>query len=409
VIRLLFIAGKHWGWQVKWKLLVFALVVCAQPALAEETLAEGDSGYPVLHMAGSTHSAEQIRHGEYLVKMADCFTCHTNEAEHGKVFAGGLKIQTPFGALYAPNITPDKATGIGNWSDEDFVMAVREGIAPDGSYYYPVFPYNYFNRMSRQDVLDIKAYLDVIPAVRQQNHPQEMNWPFNYRILQAGWRLLFFDFNKGAFKPAPGRSKLRNRGTFIVEGPGHCALCHTRLNYFGVPEQAHYLAGAFVEGYYAPNITSQGLRHLANSEVANIFLHNETPTHAELGGPMRGVEHNSLRYLSQHDMLAIAECLKSVRSQPPAVEVNTGRQFSMQDGKKLYESSCAMCHANQLMGAPGTDKHVWDVLLDQGREKLYEVAIRGSGDMPAKGGCDECANGRVKSAVDYMIDLAEKK
>jgi len=368
-----------------------------------------ESGYPQLHLAKSTHSAKQIKHGEYLVKMADCFTCHTNESEHGKAFAGGLKIDTPFGSLYAPNITPDKTTGIGNWSDQDFVRAVREGIAPNRSYYYPVFPYNYFNKMSKQDILDIKAYLDVIPAVQQQNHKQEMNWPFNYRILQIGWRLLFFTFNKESFKVDVRASKLRNRGAFIVEGPGHCALCHSKLNYFGVPETAHYLAGAFVEGYYAPNITSQGLHHLANKDVANIFLRNEKPTHAQLGGPMQGVEHNSLRYLNQYDILAIADYLKSVRSSPPKVEVALNRNFSLEEGKKLYQSNCKMCHANQIMGAPNTDKHIWDVLLDQGRNKLYEVAIRGSGDMPAKGGCDACANGRVQAAVDYMIDMTRKQ
>ena len=237
-----------------------------------------------------------------------------------------------------------------------------------------------------------------------------MDWLLRHRRTKGAEtdRLIPND-DRSLSSTLPEYSALRNRGAFIVEGPGHCALCHSKLNYFGVPEQDHYLAGAFVEGYYAPNISAQGLKHLANSEVANIFLHNETPTHAELGGPMRGVAHNSLRYLSLHDMLAIADYLKSVHSQPPAAEVDTGRQFSMQDGKKLYESSCAVCHANQLMGAPGTDKHVWDVLLDQGREKLYEVAIRGSGDMPAKGGCDACANGRVKAAVDYMIEQAGKQ
>lgn len=389
-------------------ILLMFIFSSGQALANQETIARGDSGYPKLNLSASQHTAKQIKHGEYLVKMADCFTCHTNGAEQGAAFAGGLKINTPFGFLYAPNITPDKTTGIGSWSDEDFVQAVREGIAPDGSYYYPVFPYNYFNKMSRQDVLDIKAYLDVIPAVRQQNHQQEMRWPFNYRILQIGWRLLFFNFSKEEFKPDPKHTMTRNRGAFIVTGPGHCALCHTKLNYFGVAMKKHYLAGAFVEGYYAPNITSQGLRHLVNKDVAKIFLNNEMPTHATLGGPMQEVEHNSLRYLSQSDMLAIADYLKSVRSSPPEVEVDMNREFSMKEGKKLYESSCAMCHAGQLMGAPDTDKHVWDVLLDQGREKLYQVAIRGNGDMPPKGGCDECANGRVKAAVDYMIDLAEK-
>lgn len=375
---------------------------------AENTIAASNSPYPPLHLTSSTHTQAQIKRGEYMVKMADCFTCHTNEAEGGKAFAGGLKIKTPFGSLYAPNITPDKETGIGSWSDEQFLQAVRQGIAPNGSYYYPVFPYNYFNKMSQQDVLDIKAYLDAIPAVKQANHAQEMQWPFNYRFLQWGWRLLFFDFSAGEFKPHSSHSEVWNRGAFIVEGPGHCALCHSRLNYFGVPQKKHYLAGAFIEDYYAPNITSQGLNRLAATEVADIFLHNEMPTHAELGGPMKDVEHNSLRFLSHDDMIAIANYLKSIKSEAPPIEVTIKKTFSQLDGKKLYQSSCAMCHNNHLMGAPSMNKHVWNVLRDQGRDKLYEVAIRGSGDMPAKGGCDACSNGRIKAAVNYMIFLADK-
>jgi len=393
-------------------LVVFAaiaFIAWANNGLASQnTIAASSSPYPPLHLTASKHTNEQIKHGEYLVKMADCFTCHTNEAANGKAFSGGLKLNTPFGSLYAPNITPDKETGIGRWSNDQFVRAVREGIAPDGSYYYPVFPYNYFNKMSLQDVLDIKAYLDAIPAISQRNHPQEMKWPFNYRLLQFGWRLLFFDFSAGEMKPEPDRSASWNRGAFIVEGPGHCALCHTQLNYFGVPKKSYYLAGAFVEDYYAPNITSQGLKRLDNSEVADIFLHNEMPTHAELSGPMKSVEHNSLRFLSKTDMIAIADYLKSVKSESPPVEVKLNRSFSHVMGKKLYQSSCAACHRNQLMGAPGIDKHVWNILLDQGRDKLYEVAIRGNGDMPAKGGCDTCSNGRIKAAVDHMIFLAEK-
>jgi len=259
-----------------------------------------------------------------------------------------------------------------------------------------------------QDVLDIKTYLDAIPAVKQVNHRQEMHWPFNYRVLQLGWRLLFFTFQSGEFKPDSSRSTAWNRGAFIVEGPGHCALCHSQLNYFGVPEQKHYLAGGFIEDYYAPNITSQGLNRLTVKDVANIFLHNEKPSHAPLAGPMKDVEHNSLRYLSRADMIAIAHYLKSVNSEPPPVEVNIKENFSQTVGKKLYLSTCATCHRNQLMGAPGIDKHVWQVLLDQGRDKLFEVAIHGDGDMPPKGGCDACSNGTVKAAVNYMIFLAKK-
>ena len=370
------------------------------------TIANTDSVYPPLNLEQSKHSLKQIKHGEYLLKMGDCFTCHTDEANDGKPFAGGLKIKTDFGTIFVPNITPDKETGIGSWTDEQFVKAVREGIAPDGSYYYPVFPYNYFNKMSVQDVLDIKAYLDAVPAVHQENHAQEMKWPFNYRFLQLGWRLLYFTFTDDGFKPDEHQSDVWNRGKFIVEGPGHCALCHTQLNYLGVPKKDYYLAGTFVEGYYAPNIAATGLKKLSNKQVVDIFRKDEMPTHGELTGPMRGVEHNSLRFLTDTDLQAIATYLKTIDSKTPPVELDIKQSFSIEDGKKLYQSTCAMCHDDGMMGAPTLDPSIWSVLLDQGRNRLYEITIRGDGDMPAKGGCDECSNGRLKAAVDYMIEAS---
>lgn len=389
---------------------VFLLLFSASAWAANEshfnTIASSDSPYPKLNLAQSNHPLKQIQHGEYLLKMADCFTCHTDEEHGGKPFAGGLKISTDFGDMYVPNITPDKDTGIGHWTDKQFVKAVREGVPPDGSYYYPVFPYNYFHKMSVQDVLDIKAYLDVVPAVHQKNHAQAMDWPFNYRFLQLGWRLLYFTFSDNEFQANPQQSDMWNRGKFIVEGAGHCALCHTQLNGFGVPKQAYYLAGAFVEDYYAPNIAAQGLRKLSDKQVADIFRHNEMPSHGELSGPMRGVEHNSLQFLTDRDLLAIATYLKTIDSEMPPTELDSHRPLGIKVGKKLYESSCAMCHDNGLMGAPTLTPEIWSVLLDQGRDKLYEVTIRGNGDMPAKGGCDECSDARVKAAVDYMIQQA---
>ncbi len=390
--------------------ILFVLLAWTTPmawAADGDSIAKTHSPYPILR-PNSGYSSKQIKHGEYLVRMGDCLTCHTDTANNGKAFAGGLKIDTKFGAIYTPNITPDQETGIGQWSDAQFVRAVREGIAPDGSYYYPVFPYNYFNKMSVQDVLDIKAYLDAVPAVRRHNHRQELHWPFNYRFLQWGWRLLYFDFNRGVFKESAKRSELWNRGAFIVEGPGHCALCHTKLNYFGVPISRYYLSGTFVEGYYAPNITSQGLKRLSKKAVADIFLHDKMPTRIKLSGPMKDVEHNSLRYLDYGDMLAIASYLKSIKSEEPPVEKSPEKPFSLVDGKKLYQSNCIYCHGTEGTGAPQVNRQVWDVLLNQRLDKLYEVAIRGDGNMPAKGGCDTCANGRVKAAVDYMIKLSKK-
>jgi len=390
-----------------------ALIVSADVSLANSVARQGmasDFGYPVYpetKPASDPDRERVIRRGEYLVKLGDCMACHTDTDHMGTPFAGALKIGTPFGDLYTPNITPDQKTGIGGWTDEEFVRAMREGIRPDGSFYYPVFPYNYFSRMTRGEVLAIKAYLDSIPAVEKPNHAAAMNWPFNYRFLQLGWRLLYFDFDEQAFTPDGSRSAAWNRGEFIVEGPGHCALCHTELNLLGVPKRDYYLAGAFVEDYYAPDISSRGLRGINNPDVARIFSEDRMPTNAPLGGPMADVEHDSLRYLTHGDALAVATYLKSVRSELPPVEDIGGEPLDNEAGKKLYESTCKVCHSVSVIGAPEIDDaRAWDSLLNQGRDRLYEIAIRGDGVMPPKGGCPPCSDARVKAAVDYMIEKA---
>ena len=370
----------------------------------------GDDSYPTYPTSSPAADAQQekiIRQGEYLVKLGDCMACHTDTNSMGTPFAGGLKIDTPFGALYTPNITPDKTTGIGNWTDDEFVQAMREGISPDGSYYFPVFPYNYFSKMSREQILAIKAYLDSTPAVKKKNHAQEMDWPFNYRILQLGWRMLFFDFTDNGFTVDKKKPADWNRGAFIVEGPGHCAMCHTELNLLGVPKSDYYLAGTFIDGYYAPDISSRGLKNLNNQAVANIFEHDITPQNAPLSGPMADVEHNSLRYLTPSDALAVATYLKSINSESPPVEDISEETLDADAGRKLYLSNCKVCHSISVVGAPEiNDASAWENLLNQGQNRLYEITIKGDGVMPARGGCTQCSDARLKAAVDYMIKTA---
>jgi cytochrome c5 len=388
------------------RVVMLFVILSWSTAIFADTIANNISRhypqYPPARIEAGADKAK-IARGEYLVKLGDCMACHTDTANGGAPFAGGLRIETPFGALFVPNITPDKETGIGNWTEEEFVTAMRQGISPSGSYYYPVFPYNYFNRMSREDVMAIKAYLDRIPAVKSPDKPAQMKWPFNYRWLQFGWRLLFFYFEEGQYQPDPEQSGRWNRGAFIVEGPGHCALCHTELNILGVPKSRYYLAGAFVQDYYAPNINSQGLQYLPLNTVANIFLHDAKPTGGKLLGPMRDVEHNSLRYLREDDMRAIADYLKSVKSESPPVE---GLETPLREdaGRRLYESSCAACHATGIAGAPQVSRQkIRRIVRDQGRDHLYLIAIKGEGPMPPKGGCNICSDARVEAAVNYMI------
>ena len=163
--------------------------------------------------------------------------------------------------------------------------------------------------------------------------------------------------------------------------------------------------GAFVQDYYAPNISSQGLRYLPLNTVVDIFTHDVKPTGGKLLGPMSDVEHNSLRYLRVEDMLAIADYLKSVNSASPPVE-GLQAPLRLDAGRKLYESNCAACHNTGLVGAPQVNKEkIRRILRDQGRDHLYQVAIEGEGPMPPKGGCNICSNARVEAAVDYMLKL----
>jgi mono/diheme cytochrome c family protein len=159
-----------------------------------------------------------VTRGEYLVRAGGCFSCHTTPG--GQVLTGGRALATPFGTFYTPNITPDPATGIGRWTDAQFLRALREGVRPDGANYFPVFPYTSFTGITDSDALAMKAYLFSLPAVHQQNRPHDVAFPFSWRFLQAGWKLLFF--TPGPFQPIPDRSAAYNRGAYLVTALAHC-------------------------------------------------------------------------------------------------------------------------------------------------------------------------------------------
>ena len=388
--------------------ILTATIVAFVPEVDANSVVKGlyAGGYPVYPQstaAAGAADADAIERGEYLVKTGDCIACHTNQGERGAAFAGGLEIDTPFGSLYSPNITPDKETGIGAWSDDDFVTAMRDGIAPDGSYYFPVFPYPYFNKLSRDDILAMRAYLMSIPPIKRENKPEEMIWPFSIRFLQLGWRLLFFEFSKGEHETSAEKSQEWNRGKYLADGPGHCTMCHSERNFLGAPKTDNYLAGAFIQGYYAPDITSRGLKDLSVANVAAVFSTEKNLTGAELTGPMADVEHNSLRYLTVEDQFAIATYLKTVVSEPPERESIDADDLPPDAGEKLFKSTCASCHDSPGDEAPQiTNRKAWKILQNQGLDALLEVAIEGDGDMPPRGNCHTCSDARIKAAVDYI-------
>ena len=205
-----------------------------------------------------TQDFGQIERGRYLATLADCAACHT--AKGGQPFAGGRPIETPFGVILSPNITPDEETGIGRWSDDDFVRLLQEGIGRDGKHIYPAMPYVYTTHATRADDLAIRAWFATIPAVHNKVVANQLPFPLDIRASLIAWNAFFF--TPGTFKPDAAKSTEWNRGAYLVTGLEHCAACHTAKNIAGGDDIAHYLQGGVLQGWYAPNITNDLRRGL---------------------------------------------------------------------------------------------------------------------------------------------------
>jgi len=185
-------------------------------------------------------SAETIARGKSLVEAGDCASCHT--LDPAKPFAGGKRIDTPFGGIYAPNLTPDRETGLGGWSEANFYQALRFGVAPDGSRYYPAFPYPNFTILVREDISAIRAYLATLAPVRKETAPPELLFPFNFRVVMRAWN--YFFFRPGIILPDQAKGTEWNRGRYLVEGLAHCGACHTPKNMFGADQRDQAFGGA---------------------------------------------------------------------------------------------------------------------------------------------------------------------
>jgi len=348
-----------------------------------------------------------IQRGEYLAKIGDCIACHTNVKGGTPAFAGGLPINTPFGTFYSPNITPDKTTGIGNWTEADFIRALKEGRDPKGRNYFPVFPYVYFSNITDDDARAMYAYFMSIPAVNLKNKP--LPFPFGVpgaRFSLWGWNLLFF-FPNQLLQYDPDQSPEWNRGKYIVDGLGHCSMCHTPLNSLGAPKSRFYLTGGFIDGYWAPNITKYGLRSANRYEVADVFVEGELINRAgPVAGPMAEVNHNSLSYLTEEDRLSIATYLKTVVSEEPLGLLPSEKQPTLKRGKQVYVNACIICHQDGKMGAPliGNGPGWYMRLKDSGLTGLYRHAIHGYNSMPVKGACVTCSDNDIMAAVDYLLN-----
>jgi mono/diheme cytochrome c family protein len=302
-------------------------------------------------------NSDVVRRGEYLARAGDCIACHTSP--EGKLFAGSRAMPTPFGTLYSTNITPDPQTGIGKWTADQFYQMMHTGRSPDQGLLYPAMPFASYTKVTREDSDAIYAYLKTVPPVRQQNRPNDLRFPYNNRALILGWRTLFF--TEGEYKYNSEQSAEWNRGAYLVQGLGHCGMCHTPINALGGSSESQAFQGGLIpmQNWYAPSLTNNkeaGLGDWSIDEIVDL-LRTGISARGAVYGPMAEVVYNSLQYLTVEDTRAMAVYLKSIgqNAPPPKATSNvpsTEGSLLLSLGKTVYDQHCASCHGKNGEGMP---------------------------------------------------------
>jgi mono/diheme cytochrome c family protein len=255
-----------------------------------------------------------ITRGQYIFKASGCAGCHTDVKNKGPFIAGGRALVTPFGTFFGPNITPDKTYGIGKWSEKDFFQALRKGISPDGSHYFPVFPYTSFTKMTESDMRDLRAYIFSLDPVAKPNIPHQIKVPFQIRQSIYFWKLLFF--YEGPFKQNLNETDEWNRGAYLSESLAHCGECHTPRNFLGALNRKKSMAGTSngPDGRSVPNITpdlATGIGKWSQKEIVEMLKFGILPNGDFVGGAMSEVTDN-MANLTDFDLQAIANYISSL-------------------------------------------------------------------------------------------------
>jgi mono/diheme cytochrome c family protein len=332
------------------------------------------------HGAASEHDPaanDLVARGKYLATAGDCAACHTGAG--GAPFAGGLALDTPFGALSSPNITPDKATGIGTWTDEQFYRAMHDGKGQHGEFLYPAMPFPWYTNVTREDVLAIKAYLFSLPPVAKPSEKNHLLFPFDIRDSLAAWRAVVFV--PGPKKPVPGQSPEVARGAYLVEGLGHCGECHDSRLLAGASKFQKPLQGGKIANWYAPNITSDvhdGIGAWSEDEIARYLKTGGAPGKGIAVGPMAETI-KSTSQLTDSDLHAIAAYLKSTPAKESASGGNWGGGGSTALGAQAYVGNCASCHGLDGRGLHGVIPSLAGnpVVLAAGPQNVVDVVLGG--------------------------------
>ncbi len=311
-----------------------------------------------LAQASAAQAGTDLQRGEYLVRAANCVSCHTTPG--GAVFAGGVPFPTDFGTIYSTNITPDKATGIGSWSFEQFDAAVRRGVRPDGQHLYPAFPYTSFTKIDDADMHALYDYFMSLKPVKAPAKENDMDFPFGQRWLLGMWKSFFFE--EGRFTPDKTRSEQWNRGAYLVEALAHCSACHSPRNLLGAEKTSEPYAGGVLDEpdeergsvrRGAPNLTeaAHGLKAWSEDDLAG-YLKLGVGSRARLMGTMNEVVLNSTRHLTTEDTRAMAVYIKSLA---PAGDTGTRPSQAVMDlGARQYDIHCGTCHLPSGLGSADT-------------------------------------------------------
>lgn len=343
-----------------------------------------------------------IERGRYLATAGDCVACHSIAG--GGAYAGGLAFKLPFGTIYSSNITPDKETGIGDWSDAEFVRAMKHGVGKHGEDLYPAFPYTSYALLKTDDILAIKAFLFTVPPVHTATAANSLSFPFNQRYLMRAWKLLFLP--KDVYQPQENQSEEWNHGAYLVEALGHCGECHTPRNLLYGLDSGKKFAGAITQGWKAYNITSENDGGIGGWSVEdlNAYLHTgHADGHGTATGSMAEAIDLSLRHLSEQDVRSMAVYLKSIAPQPTSAGLvdphppllaasqryapspTESAQPSL--GLTLFQGACASCHAwngegQQTPHASLLGSHTAN---DPDGTNLVQVILHGSNMMTSSG------------------------
>jgi mono/diheme cytochrome c family protein len=252
-----------------------------------------------------------LANGKTVFDVGGCVSCHTTDKNERALLAGGVALNSPFGTFYAPNISQNPVDGIGRWSEAEFVTAMTKGVSPRGQHYFPAFPYTSYARMKREDVRDLFAYLKTLPQAAGKVRDHDVPFPFNIRRNVGAWKFLFFDDKP--FVPDASKSEEWNRGAYFVNGPGHCAECHSPRNPLGaIVKTKRFAGGPNPEGKgWVPNITQKGLGKWSESDIADFLESGVSPEFTSVSGSMERVTKN-LAELSAADRKAMAVYLKSL-------------------------------------------------------------------------------------------------